>query len=94
MPMAANGGNTGCKKVKDLTQRTIVLVCWDCKRIGIYSRPRFTQLTGPETFAPDSKTIIAARVCEKANDGNALLFDRCKIQYYRPDLRTFEPTER
>lgn len=77
----------GCKQVKDITERLVILVCWDCKRIGIYPRDRFADLVGPDTYMPDAKTLIAARVCEKALDRNALLFDRCQIQYYRPDLR-------
>lgn len=79
-----------CKLVKDMTERTVILVCWDCERIGVYSQHRFAEIVGAETFVPDAKTVIAARVCKKAGDRNALLFDRCKIQYYRPDLRNFD----
>lgn len=85
--MPSNPRIKACQRVCDLPQKTIVLVCWECQRIGVYPHKRYCDLVGWDSYAPDAKSIVAKMVCKKAADPNAMLFGQCKIQYYRPDLR-------
>ena len=85
--MSPNPKIKACPRVCDLPQKTIVLVCWDCQRIAVYSHKRYCDLVGWDSYAPDAKTVIAREVCPKAADPNAMLFEMCKIQYYRPNFQ-------
>lgn len=77
---------SGCKKVKELDRNLVTIVCWDCRRIGVYPLERFKQLVGEETLVPDAIRLIAEQTCPKAAQRHGLLSDRCRASFYQPGL--------
>lgn len=65
------------------TRSPVVVVCWECQRIGVYSREKFVELVGPDTVMPDALRVLASRTCEKARLPLGSMDDRCKAVYYR-----------
>ncbi|MBL4768007.1 MAG: hypothetical protein JKY94_09880 [Rhodobacteraceae bacterium] len=63
-----------------------IVVCWECKRIGVYTCERFAELVGPDTVMPDALRVLASRTCERARQPLGALDERCGIAYYRWEL--------
>ena len=83
--MAARMDGSGCLTVAQLGRDPVVIVCWECRKIGVYRLRRFRALVGPQTLAPDAVRLIARRSCVRALDQSPLLSQRCRASYYLPE---------
>ena len=63
-----------------------VIVCWECRRIGVYSAKQYEELCRRHGDGHSALVEIAKKVCPLAHKGPTELSERCRAHYYLPPM--------